>query len=245
MWKIIFYVKSMKEIFKKYSLELENNEIEKFEKFLQIFKEKNSQVNLSAIREDNAIIEKHFVDSILLNAFVDFEGTIEWAKVKVADLGTGWGFPLLPLAIVNPNVAFTGIDSVGKKLKAINDFAEELGLHNVETINARAEDLGQDLQHREQYDYVVSRATAFLPTLLEFTIPLLKVGWLFIAYKLWDKDELKSAKKALSRLSSKIYKVKNYTLWDQDRTFVIIEKISATHKKYPRKNGIPLQNPIK
>lgn len=235
----------MQEIFKKYSLELDEPEIEKFEKFLEIFKEKNSQINLSAIREDNAIIEKHFVDSILLNAFVDFEPTIEWSKVKVADLGTGWGFPLLPLAIVNPNVSFTGIDSVGKKLKAINEFADDLGLHNVETINSRAEDLGQNLAHREQYDYVVSRATAFMPTLLEFTIPLLKVWGLFIAYKLWDKDELKSAKKALSRLSSKIYKVKNYTIWDQDRTFVIIEKIAATHKKYPRKNGIPLQNPIK
>ena len=235
----------MKEVFKKYSLELENNEIEQFEKFLKIFKEKNAQVNLSAIREDDAIIEKHFVDSILLNAFVDFEPTIEGSKVKVADLGTGGGFPLLPLAIVNPNVSFTGIDSVWKKLKAINEFADELWLHNVETVNARAEDLGQDLQHREQYDYIVSRATAFMPTLLEFTIPLLKVWGLFIAYKLWDKQELKSAKKALSRLSSKIYKVKNYTIWDQDRTFVIIEKIAATHKKYPRKNGIPLQNPIK
>lgn len=235
----------MQEIFKKYSLELDKPEIEKFEKFLEIFKEKNSQINLSAIREDNAIIEKHFVDSILLNAFVDFEPTIEWSKVKVADLGTGWGFPLLPLAIVNPNVSFTWIDSVWKKLKAIDEFADDLGLHNVETINSRAEDLGQNLAHREQYDYVVSRATAFMPTLLEFTIPLLKVGGLFIAYKLWDKDELKSAKKALSRLSSKIYKVKNYTIWDQDRTFVIIEKIAATHKKYPRKNGIPLQNPIK
>lgn len=235
----------MQEVFKKYNLELDAAEIETFEKFLKIFKEKNSQINLSAIREDDAIIEKHFVDSIMINIFIDFEATIEWSKVKVADLGTGWGFPLLPLAIVNPDVSFTWIDSVGKKLKAIDEFTKELELHNVETINGRAEDLGQDLNHREQYDYVVSRATAFMPTLLEFTIPLLKVGGLFIAYKLWDKDELKSAKKALHKLWAKIHKVKNYKLWDQERTFVIIEKISATHKKYPRTTGIPLQAPLK
>ena len=235
----------MKEIFKKYNLELDDAEIAKFEKFLQIFKEKNSQINLSAIREDNAIIQKHFVDSIMLNIFVDFEWTVESQKVKVADLWTGWGFPLLPLAIVNPHIDFTWIDSVGKKLKAIDEFAQELELTNVETVNGRAEDLGQDLNHREQYDYIVSRATAFMPVLLEFTIPLLKVGGLFVAYKLWDKDELKSAKKALHKLGAKIHKVKNYKLWDQERTFVIIEKISATHKKYPRTTGIPLQNPLK
>jgi 16S rRNA (guanine527-N7)-methyltransferase len=235
----------MQNIFNKYNLELESWEIQKFEKFLEIFKEKNSQINLSAIRDDQGIIEKHFIDSILLNAFVDFEPSLEWSKVKVADLWTGGWFPLLPLAIVNPNVSFTWIDSVWKKLKAIDEFANTLWLHNVETINSRAEDLGQNLDHREQYDYVVSRAMAFMPVLLEFTIPLLKVWGLFIAYKLWDKEELKSAKKALSRLWAKILKVKNYKIWDQERTFVIIEKISSTHKKYPRKNGIPLQNPIK
>lgn len=235
----------MQDLFKKYNLELEDHEMKKFEKFLEIFKEKNSQVNLSAIRDDEGIIEKHFIDSILLNVFLDFEPIFEGQKVKVADLWTGGGFPLLPLSIINPEVEFTGIDSVGKKLKAIDEFAEQLELKNVKTINGRAEDLGQNLEYREQYDYAVSRAMAFLPTLLEFTIPLLKVGGLFIAYKLNDKEELKSAKKALSRLGAKILKVKNYTIWDQERTFIIIEKVSPTHKKYPRANGVPLANPIK
>lgn len=228
----------MQELFKKYSLELEKNELDKFEKFLEIFKEKNAQINLSAIRDDEWIIEKHFIDSIMLNIFIE----LEW---KVADMWTGWGFPLLPLAIINPEVNFTGIDSVWKKLKAIEEFAEKLELTNVKTLNGRAEEIWQNMDYRETFDFVTSRATAYFPTLLEYVIPLLKVWWVFCAYKLNDKEELSSAKKALSRLWAKILKVKNYTLWDQERTIVFIEKLSKTHAKYPRKNGIPLANPIK
>lgn len=232
----------MEEFFKKYKIELEKEELEKFEKFLEIFKQKNSQINLSAIRDDNWIIEKHFVDSVMLNIFLDF---LEIENPKVADLWTGWGFPLIPLAIVNPEVNFIWIDSVGKKLKAIDEFVEELELKNVKTLNWRAEELGQNLDYRENFDFVVSRAIAYLPTLLEYAIPLLKVGWIFCAYKLEDKEELKSAKKALTRLGTKILKVKNYRLADQDRTIIFFEKLEKTHTKYPRKNWIPLQNPIK
>lgn len=228
----------MKELFKKYKIELEKDELEKFEKFLDIFMKKNSQINLSAIRDKDWIIEKHFIDSIMLNIFIE----LEW---KVADMWTGWWFPLIPLAIINPEVKFTWIDSVAKKLKAIDWFVEELWLNNITTLNWRAEEIGQNLQYREQFDYVTSRATAYFPTLLEYVIPLLKVWWIFCAYKLNDKEELKSAKKALSKLWAKILKVKNYTLAKQERTIVLIEKISKTHIKYPRKIWIPLSNPIK
>lgn len=228
----------MQDLFKKYNIELEDHELVKFQKFLELFKEKNSQVNLSAIRDDEWIIEKHFIDSLMLNIFVE----LEW---KVADMWTGWWFPLIPLAIINTEVQFTWIDSVWKKLKAIDEFAEKLWLNNVKTLNWRAEEIGHNLDYREQFDYVVSRATAFFPTLLEYVIPLLKEGWIFCAYKLDDKEELKSAKKALSRLWAKILKVKNYKLADQDRTIVLIEKISKTHIKYPRKIGVPLASPLK
>ncbi len=228
----------MKKLFEKYKLELEDSEMKLFEKFLDIFMEKNSQINLSAIRDKDWIIEKHFIDSIMLNIFID----LEW---KVADMWTGWGFPLIPLAIINKNVEFTWIDSVWKKLKAIDSFVQDLWLKNVKTLNWRAEEIWQNLDYREQFDLVTSRATAYFPTLLEYVIPLLKVWWIFAAYKLDDKEELKSAKKALSRLWAKIIKVKNYILTDQKRTIVLIEKITPTHKKYPRKIGVPLQNPIK
>ncbi|MDD2907155.1 MAG: 16S rRNA (guanine(527)-N(7))-methyltransferase RsmG [Candidatus Gracilibacteria bacterium] len=228
----------MQELFKKYKVELEDYELEKFTKFLELFKEKNSQINLSAIRDDAGIIEKHFIDSVMLNVFIELEG-------KVADMGTGGGFPLIPLAIINPNVKFVGIDSVGKKLKAIEEFCEKLDIKNVTTLNGRAEVIGQNLDYRESFDFVTSRATAFFPTLLEYVIPLLKVGGIFCAYKLDDKEELKSAKKALSRLNAKIMKVKNYRIADQDRTIVLIEKLEKTNPKFPRKDGVPLLNPIK
>ncbi len=227
----------MQELLKKYKLELSEEELKKFEDFLKIFMETNSQINLSGIRDADEIIEKHFVDSLMLAAFLD----IEW---KVADMGTGGWFPGIPLAITHSDSQFTLIDSVGKKLKCVDQFATQLGLDNVITLNGRAEEIWKDLNHREQYDLVVSRATAYFPTLLEYVLPLIKVGWIFAAYKLDDKQELRSAKKALSRLGAKIMKVKNYTLADQDRTIVFIEKISKTHIKYPRKVGIPLKEPI-
>jgi 16S rRNA (guanine527-N7)-methyltransferase len=174
----------------------------------------------------------------MLNVFIE----LEW---KVADLWTGWWFPLIPLAITNPQVNFIWIDSVWKKIKAIDEFIEKLWLENVKTLIWRAEEIWQNLDYREQFDFVTSRATAYFPTLLEYTIPLLKKWWIFIAYKLDDKEELKSAKKALSRLWAKILKIKNYRINSQDRTLIIIEKISKTHLKYPRKIWIPLNNPIK
>ncbi len=228
----------IEELLLKYNIELEVNELKTFEKFLKIFIEKNAQINLSGIRDEKWIIEKHFIDSIILNVFIE----LSW---KVLDMWTGWGFPLIPLAITNPEATFVWVDSVWKKLKAIDDFVEQLWLKNVKTLNGRAEEIGQNLEYREQFDFVTSRATAYFPTLLEYVIPLLKVGWIFAAYKADDKEELKSAKKALSRLGAKILKVKNYKLDNQDRTIVLIEKISKTHLKYPRQIWVPLARPIK
>lgn len=214
----------MQELFKTYNIYLSDSELEKFDFFLEIFKEKNSQINLSAIRDDKWIIEKHFIDSIMLNIFLE----LKW---KVADLWTWWGFPLIPLAIVNPNVNFTWIDSVWKKLKAVDDFVKQLELKNVTTVNWRAEKLWQNLDYREKFDFVVSRATAYFPTLLEYSIPLLKVWWIFISYKLDNKEELKEWKKVLSNLWCKILKVKNYIINNQYRTLVFVKKLEKTNMK--------------
>lgn len=244
----------MQNFLKKYEIELSPEELLKFEKFLELFMETNSQINLSAIRDADWIIEKHFVDSLMLAVFYEItpphptspdSGEEQAANIKVADMGTGGWFPGIPLAITHPNADFTLIDSVGKKLKCVDDFATTLELDNVDTLNGRAEIIGRDEEHRAQYDLVVSRATANFPTLIEYVLPLLKIWWVFAAYKLDDKEELKSTKKALSRMGWKIIKVKNYNLADQERTIVFIEKIAATHLKYPRKVGIPLKEPIK
>jgi len=237
----------IKKIFKEYQIELEKNELETLEKFLELFIEKNSKINLSAIREKNDILLKHFLDSIILNTFIDFNEESFWdsKNIKIADLWTGGGFPLIPLAIINPDIEFVWIDSVSKKLKAVDEFSKDLWLDNVKTLNWRAEEIGQNPKYREQFDFVVSRATAYFPVLLEYVIPLLKVWGIFCAYKLDDKEELKSIKKALSRLSAKIIKVKNYEIEWQKRVIVFIEKNQVTHKKYPRKVWIPSQKPIK
>ncbi len=241
----------MQKLFKKYKIELSPKELKKFEFFLEIFKEKNSHINLSAIREDKEIIEKHFIDSIMLNVFLE----LKW---NIADLGTGWWFPLIPLAIVNKNLQFTWIDSVWKKIKAIDSFIKDLKLKNVKTINSRAEDLWQNLKYRESFDFITSRAVSYFPTLLEYTLPLIKMWWIFVAYKLDNKNkinskgkkydlnqELKSAKKALTKLWWKILKIKNYNLAQQNRTIVLIEKIKKTHLRYPRRVGEPFNKPIK
>ncbi len=227
----------MIEIFKKYDIELEKNEIEQFKKFLDIFIEKNKQINLSSIREKNDIIEKHFIDSIILNIFLE----IKW---NIADIWTWWWFPLIPLAITNPSSNFTWIDSIWKKLKAINEFSINLWLNNIQTLKWRVEEIWQDKKYRESFDIVISRATAYLSTLLEYSIPLLKIWWLFIAYKLEDEEELKSIKNSLRKLNSKILKIKKYTLWWQKRTFIFIEKIAKTNDKYPRKVWIPSKDPL-
>lgn len=238
----------MQELFKKYDLELSPEELQKFEKFLSIFMEKNSQINLSAIRDEEGIIEKHFIDSLMLAALYDFSSPPtplqERGVLNVADMGTGWGFPGIPLAIIHPEADFALIDSVTKKLACVEEFATQLELENITVVNGRAEEIGQEVAYRERFDLVVSRATAYFPVLLEYTIPLLKVGWVLAAYKLTDKEELQSIKKALKRLWAKIMKVKNYTLAEQERCIVFIEKISPTHKRYPRKVGIPMKAPI-
>lgn len=229
----------MQELFKKYDLELSEKQEELFKKFLNIFIETNSQINLSAIRDEAWIIEKHFIDSIMLTKFC----SIEW---KVLDLWTGWGFPGIPLAIMDKNNSeFTLVDSIWKKIKVVNEFIDKLDLKNIKAVQFRAEELWQNKEHRWQYNMVVSRATAYLPTLLEYAIPLLKVWWIFVSYKLDNDAELLEAKKALDLLNAEIIEIKKYNLAWQDRVFLFIQKIWETHKKYPRIIWEPLKNPIK
>lgn len=229
----------MNELFKSYGIEITPEQEKKFSDFLQIFIETNAQINLSAIRDEAWIIEKHFIDSIMIQKFC----SIEW---KILDLGTGWGFPGIPLKIVDKNnTEFTLVDSIGKKVKVVNQFIEKLDLKNIKVIQARAEELGHDKEHRWKYNMVVSRATAYLPTLLEYTIPLLSVWWIFISYKLDNDEEIKEAQKALHVLDAEIIAIKKYELAWQKRAFLFIQKVWETHKKYPRMIGEPLKNPIK
>jgi len=228
----------IKEIFNKYWIKADEEVFNNFNKFLTLFKEKNAITNLSAIRDDEGIILKHFVDSLIISHF-------ECLRWKLLDLWTGWGFPWIPLKIYFwNNLDITLVDSVWKKINACNNFIEDLNLENIVAINWRAEELAQNPKYRENFDYVTSRAVAYFPTILEYTMPFVKIWWYFIAYKLDNPEEIKEWEKALKTLGWVIEKIEEYKIAGDTRKLIFIKKIKSTSKKYPRSNGEPKKKPI-
>ena len=221
-------------------LELTEKQIEQFLKYYEMLVEKNKVMNLTAITEYDEVIEKHFLDSISLCQVYDLS-----KPVKILDMGTGAGFPGVPLKIAFPEVEITLADSLNKRIKFLDEVIEELGLQKVTTIHARAEELARNKEHRENYDLVVSRAVANLSTLGEYCIPFVKMGGNFISYKSGEVDEeVNAASKAIKILGGQIKDVYKFDLSDQKRSFVTIEKIKTTPKTYPRKAGTPSKKPI-
>lgn len=222
------------------SLELTENQIEQFLKYYEMLIEKNKVMNLTAITEYDEVIEKHFLDSISLCQVYDLS-----KPVKILDMGTGAGFPGVPLKIAFPEVEITLADSLNKRIKFLDEVIEELGLKKVRTIHARAEELARNKEHREVYDLVVSRAVANLSTLGEYCIPFVKMGGNFISYKSGEIDEeVSAAKNAVKILGGQIKDIYKFDLSDQKRSFVTIEKIKSTPKTYPRKAGTPSKEPL-
>lgn len=205
--------------------------------------EKNKVMNLTAITEMEEVIDKHFMDSIMLKKVVDLD------KIQtVADMGTGAGFPGIPLKIVFPHLQITLMDSLNKRLQFLDEVIAELGLKGIETLHGRAEDIGKDLLYRENYDLCVSRAVANLSTLSEYCLPMVKKGGQFVSYKSGDvAEELEDSKKAISILGGEISGVEYFKLpqTDNERSFVVIDKVKESPKKYPRKAGTPGKEPIK
>ena len=207
----------IEEIFYKYNLHLKTSQVRIFEKFLDLFIKKNSQINLSAIRDKIWIIEKHFVDSIILNDFIK----LNW---KVLDIGTWWGFPGIPLAITNENVQFILLDSTRKKIDSVNDFSSELELHNYIWIWWRAEELSSNIEYKWQFDFVVSRATAYFPQIIELSYPYLNKFWKMILYKLFNEEEINEGEKILKKMWMKIIDIKKYNIWEQERILIFCWK---------------------
>ena len=207
--------------------------------------EKNKVMNLTAITELEEVVVKHFLDS--LSVIKAIEGRILNSNIKVIDVGTGAGFPGIPLKIVFPELDITLLDSLNKRLVFLNEVIDELDLHNISTVHGRCEDIGRDIKYREKYNLCVSRAVANLSTLSELCIPFVKTGGLFVSYKAGDSDEeIKNAEFAVSKLGGKIKDIVKFNLPNSDlgRTFVIIEKSKETPKGYPRKAGTPLKEPL-
>jgi 16S rRNA (guanine527-N7)-methyltransferase len=208
----------MKSFFKKYSLPLNEDQEKKLDHFLALFIEKNKVINLSAIRDETGIIEKHFIDSLMITKFIDMKGSI-------GDLGTWGGFPWIPLALyLWEQVQIDCIDSIGKKVKVVEDFAQELALSNVAWVWGRAEELAKSREYFGKYDILVSRAVAYFPVLLWYGLPLVKKWGLFIAYKLENEVEIKEGGKLLREYNAKIEKVEHYEIEGQKRSFIFVRK---------------------
>ncbi|SHH81975.1 16S rRNA m(7)G-527 methyltransferase [Caloranaerobacter azorensis DSM 13643] len=223
-------------------ISLKAEEIEKFYKFKELLKEWNKKINLTAIEDDKEIDIKHFLDSLtLLKTDYIKDG------YKIIDIGTGGGFPGIPLKIVREDIELVLMDSLQKRIKFLDLVINELELGNIKAIHGRAEDFGRDKEYREKFDIAVSRAVASLNILFEYCLPFVKVGGLFIAMKGPDVDaELKESERAIRLLGGKVLDVIKIKLplSDITHTLIIIEKINETLTKYPRKAGKPKKNPL-
>lgn len=228
---------------KELSIVLNDKQIQQFEQYYNILVEWNKVMNLTAITEYEEVVEKHFLDSLTIVDAINME------KIEtLIDVGTGAGFPGIPLRIAFPHLKVTLLDSLNKRIKFLNEVIDLLELDDIKTIHGRAEDYAKQAEYREQYDICVSRAVANLATLSEYCLPYVKVDGLFVPYKSGEIDEeLKSSEKAVSILGGKVEEVVKFQLPGTDigRSFVKIHKIKETKKKYPRKAGMPTKEPLK
>ena len=231
------------------SITLSSKQIDQFLKYYEMLVEKNKVMNLTAITEFDEVLKKHFIDSLSLVKVCDLEKV-----VSMIDIGTGAGFPGIPLKIAFPNLNVTLLDSLQKRVVFLQEVIEELALCDVEAIHGRAEDFAKPNQLREKFDLCVSRAVENLSTLLEYCLPYVKVGGKFTSYKSEkvsmdsgeNKTEMERAEHAITVLGGKIVEQKSFFLPSSDisRTFIVIEKCRPTPKEYPRKAGTASKKPL-
>lgn len=225
----------------KYNIILDENKLNKFEEFKMLLLEWNKKINLTRITEENEIYIKHFVDSLIVTKYIN-------ENDKIIDVGTGAGFPGIPLKIFFDNSNITLLDSVNKKLIYLKDVSDKLELKNLEIIHGRAEDIANKKEYREIYDVAISRAVANMSTLVEYLLPFVKIGGRVICMKGPNiLEELENSKNAIKILGGKIEKIEKYILPEIENEYnlIIIKKETKTPNIYPRKAGIPSEKPIK
>lgn len=227
---------------KELDIELTETQKQQFNKYYELLTEWNKVMNLTGITEYDEVNEKHFVDSLAIVKAVDMNGVS-----SVIDIGTGAGFPGIPLKIAFPQLHVVLLDSLNKRIKFLDAVIEELGLEDIITLHGRAEDYARKEEYREKFDLCVSRAVANLATLSEYCIPYIRVGGMFISYKSGNiEDELNASKKAVNVLGGSLEDTVKFQLPGTEigRSFVKVKKNKNTAKKYPRKAGLPGKEPI-
>lgn len=221
---------------------LNDTQLQQFQDFYELLIEKNKVMNLTAITEEEEVIDKHFIDSLTCKRVMDMN------QVRsVIDIGTGAGFPGIPLKIVYPEIEFVLLDSLNKRVKFLNEVIEVLHLEKIQAVHGRAEDLARKPEFRGRFDLCVSRAVANLSTLSEYCIPFVRVNGYFISYKAQKGlEEIQECNHCMKELGSKIIDTDEFQLTDEDskRVLIKIKKCKGTSKMYPRKAGIPSKNPL-
>ena len=225
---------------KKNGIELNDRQIAQFNQYYELLTEKNKVMNLTAITEYNDVVKKHFIDSMMISRIVDMRKI-----TTICDIGTGAGFPGIPLKIVYPHLRLSLVDSVGKRVNFLSEVVEKIGLEDVEPIHSRTEDLAHNPKYREKYDLVTARAVASMNVLSEYCIPYAKIGGYFAAYKSGNiEEELNNARNAANTLGGTIEKIDMFDLYGMGRSIVLIRKVKNTPKVYPRTAGTPSKNPL-
>lgn len=224
-------------------IELTEKQFQQFIQYYELLVEKNKVMNLTGITEWEEVVQKHFLDSLSLVYAVDIED-----GMKMLDLGTGAGFPGIPLKIAFPQIDIVLLDSLNKRIKFLQEVIDTLDLKQIKAFHGRAEEFAQKKEYREKFEVVVSRAVANLSTLSEYCIPFLEIGGAFVSYKSGEiQEELEQADRAILELGGSLASIETFTLPDSDvsRSLVVIEKEESTKKKYPRGGGKPSKDPMK
>ena len=225
---------------KEFNIKINDEQIKKFMNYMNLLLEWNEKINLTAITQPEEVKLKHFVDSLTVLKYINDDD-------KVIDIGTGAGFPGIPLKIMNENTKITLLDSLNKRINFLNIVIETLNLRNIQAIHGRAEEIARNKLYREKYDVAVSRAVANLSTLTEYMLPFVKVGGKCICMKGANvNEELERAQNAIKELGGEIERVDNFYLSDNDneRNIIVIKKVKETNPKYPRKAGTPSKEPL-
>lgn len=224
---------------RRFGVDLGEKELALFESYLDFLLERNESVNLTAVRDRDGVAARHFLDSLSVVP------RIPAGSRTVADIGSGAGFPGVPVKIARPELDVTLVESVAKKADFLIELAKRLGLGNVRVANVRAEELGNDPTFRESFDVVLARAVASLPVLAEYALPLAKVGGLFIAQKSAGSDELGAAAAALRELGGELVEATPVDVPGlEPRQLVIVRKTSPTPAGFPRRTGVPSKRPL-